>query len=63
MRVVEVLAGAGYRPTVDRNVAPPAFLRQPHEVLEVFDPFDFHNPGPSPRQALPPCRAAALPPC
>ena len=43
LRVVEALLAAGDRPTVYRNVAPPAFLFRGGKVLEVFDPFDFHS--------------------
>ena len=54
MRILEQLLAAGYRPTVWRNVAPPPFLYRGSEVLEVFDPFDFHSPALSPRQGAPP---------
>ena len=60
LRVVEALLAAGYRPTVWRNVAPPAFLHRGSQVLEVFDPFDFHSPLLSPRQALLPGAHALL---
>ena len=41
--MVEALLAAGYRPTVYRNVAPPAFLELGgSQVLEAFDPFSFH---------------------
>ena len=43
LRLVEALLAAGYRPTVWRNAAPPEFLQRGSEVLEVFDPFDFHS--------------------
>ena len=46
--VVEALLAAGYQPTVYRNTAPPAFLFRGGQVLEVFDPFDWHNPPLSP---------------
>jgi hypothetical protein len=48
LQVVEMLLAAGYRPTVWRNAAPPAFLECGSQVLEVFDPFDWHNPPLSP---------------
>lgn len=51
LRVVKTLLAAGYRPTVYRNVAPPPFLGRGSEVVEAFDPFDFHSPDLSPRQA------------
>ena len=41
---MEALLGAGYRPTVYCNVAPPQFLYRGSQVLEVLDPFDFHSP-------------------
>ena len=41
--VLELLA-AGYRPAVWRHVAPPGFLHRGRNVLDVFDPFDFHSP-------------------
>ena len=44
MQVLEALLAAGHRPTVYRNVAPPDFLEHGSQVLEVFDPFDFHSP-------------------
>ena len=54
LRVVEALLAAGYQPTVYRNTAPPAFLFRGGQVLEVFDPFDFHWHQLSPRQAAQP---------
>jgi hypothetical protein len=53
--VLEALLAASYRPTVYRHVAPPPFLGRCSEVLDVFDPFDFHGPDLSPRQARPVC--------
>ena len=41
--MVERLLGAGYRPTVWRNVAPPYFLGQPEELVEVFDPINHYS--------------------
>ena len=51
LQIVEALLAAGCRPTVYRGVAPPRFLGCGSELLEVFDPFDFHSPELPPRQA------------
>ena len=48
VQILEALLAAGYRPTVWRNVQPPPFIACDSEVLEVFDPFDWHNPPLSP---------------